>query len=218
MRLPNIRTLFLDIGGVLLTNGWGHEARNKTASHFKLNSEELNERHHLTFNAYEQGELTLSEYLERVVFYEKRPFFENDFIAFMLKQSTAYQETIEYFKQLKKTHAIKIFAVNNEGRELNAFRIKEYKLLELFDAFISSCFVHVRKPDPAIFAMAVDVSQTLPEKILFIDDRLMFVEVAQSIGIHAIHHQELDTTKTLLKKFDFQQLETVEHGNGRANV
>jgi putative hydrolase of the HAD superfamily len=201
MKVSPIKTLFLDIGGVLLTNGWGLEARTKTAAHFKLNLEELNERHHLAFDAYEQGKLTLSEYLKRIVFYEKRSFFENDFVTFMLKQSTAHQATIDYFKQVKKFHHIKIIAVSNEGRELNAFRIKEHKLFELFDAFISSCFVHVRKPDPAIFTMAVDVSQTLPEQILFIDDRPMFVEVAQSLGIHAIHHQGLEETKNRLKKF-----------------
>lgn len=205
MKAPEIHTLFLDIGGVLLTNGWGREARNKTAAHFQLDTSEVNERHHLAFDAYEQGKLTLSEYLARIVFYEERSFTENDFVTFMLKQSMAHQDTIDYFKEIKESHQLKVIAVSNEGRELNAFRISEYKLFELFDAFISSCFVHLRKPDPAIFRMAVDVSQTPIEQILFVDDRLMFVEVAQSLGIHAIHYQGLDATKVLLNKFGLQQ-------------
>ncbi|HEV8514756.1 MAG TPA: HAD family phosphatase [Cyclobacteriaceae bacterium] len=203
MIATKITTLFLDIGGVLLTNGWGHEARSETAAHFQLDFNELNERHHLAFDAYEQGRLTLGEYLKRIVFYEKRSFFENDFVTFMLKQSRPYQDTIDCFKEIKKKYHVKIIAVSNEGRELNAFRIKEFKLFELFDVFISSCFVHIRKPDPAIFNMAIDIAQTLPEQILFIDDRSMFVEVAQSLGIHAIHYQGLETVKLQLKRFGF---------------
>ena len=97
-----ITTLFLDIGGVLLTNGWGKEQRNNAIKHFKLDSNEMNERHHLTFDTYEEGKLTLTEYLERVVFYTKRKFSQNEFIKFMMKESVAYPETIKFFMQLKK--------------------------------------------------------------------------------------------------------------------
>src|SRR6478752_7226483 len=146
-----ITTLFLDIGGVLLTAGWGHESRNKAVKHFKLNAEELNERHHLTFDTYEEGKLTLSEYLKRIVFYEERSFSEQDFITFMFKQSLPFQDTIDFFKEIKKRYQLKIIAVSNEGRELNTYRIQTFKLNELFDAFVCSSFVHMRKPDSDIF-------------------------------------------------------------------
>ncbi len=196
-----ITTLFLDIGGVLLTNGWGHEARNEAVEHFGLEGEEMNERHHLTFDTYEEGKLTLNEYLQRVVFYETRQFSSDDFITFMFKQSLAYPDTINFFKEIKKRYHVRVIAVSNEGRELNAFRIKEYKLNELFDAFVSSCFVHLRKPDADIFRMATDISQTAPEHSLYIDDRLMFVKVAQSLGMCGIHYKGLDDAKNQLKTF-----------------
>jgi putative hydrolase of the HAD superfamily len=196
-----ITTLFLDIGGVLLTNGWGHEARNNAISHFKLNRDELNERHHLTFDTYEEGKLTLSEYLKRIVFYETRAFSEDEFITFMFKQSLPLQEAIDFFKEIKKQYQLKVIAVSNEGRELNAYRITQFKLNELFDAYVSSSFVHLRKPDADIFRMAVDISQTAPEQLLYIDDRHMFVEVAQSLGMHGIHYKGLDDAKNQLKEF-----------------
>ena len=68
-----ITALFLDIGGVLLTDGWDH-ARKRAATKFKLELAEKEDRHHLTFETYEEGKLTLEEYLGRVVFYQKRPF------------------------------------------------------------------------------------------------------------------------------------------------
>ncbi len=203
MKEKKITTLFLDIGGVLLTNGWGQTARNKTIAHFKLDGNVVNERHHLTFDTYEEGKLTLTDYLKRVIFYEKRKFSENDFTTFMFNQSLAYHDTIKFFKEIKKRYRLKVIAVSNEGRELNAYRIKKYKLNELFDAFVSSSYVHLRKPDVDIFLMAGDISQTLPENSLFIDDRLMFVQVAQTIGINGIHFEGLDKVKTQLKTFGF---------------
>jgi putative hydrolase of the HAD superfamily len=198
-----ITTLFLDIGGVVLTNGWGHEARDKAVAHFKLDHDELNERHHLTFDTYEEGKLTLSEYLKRIVFYEPRSFSENEFTAFMFKQSLPYQDTIIFFKELKKRYQLKVIAVSNEGRELNSYRITEFKLSELFDAFVSSSFVHLRKPDTDIFQMAIDISQTHPSHSLYIDDRRMFVEVAQSLGLSGIHYKGLELMKTQLSTFGF---------------
>jgi putative hydrolase of the HAD superfamily len=69
-----ITTLFLDIGGVLFTNGWDRHARKRAATNFKLKFAEMEERHHLTFDTCEEGKLTLEEYLARVVFYQKRAF------------------------------------------------------------------------------------------------------------------------------------------------
>ena len=201
MTTPKITTLFLDIGGVLLTNGWDGEARDKVIEHFKLDGAELNDRHHLTFDTYEEGKLSLTEYLNRIVFYEPRSFSQDDFIAVMYKQSLPFQKTIDYFKEIKKQYHLKVIAVSNEGRELNAYRIKEFKLNELFDAYISSSFVHLRKPDEDIFRMATDISQTLPEHSLYVDDRLMFVRIAQSLGMNGLHYKGLDGAKTHLETF-----------------
>ena len=148
--------------------------------------------------------MTLNEYLKRIVFYEPRQFSEDDFITFMFKQSIAYPDTIDFFKAIKKRYQVRVIAVSNEGRELNAFRIKEYKLNELFDAVISSSFVHLRKPDVDIFRMAIDISQTSPEHSLYIDDRHMFVEVAQTLGMNGIHYQGLKEAKIKLKAFGFE--------------
>jgi hypothetical protein len=96
-----ITTLFLDIGGVLLTNGWDHHARKRAATNFKLELAEMEDRHHLTFDTYEEGKLTLEEYLGRVVFYQKRPFTRAQFRRFMFAQSKPYPEMIELVRKLK---------------------------------------------------------------------------------------------------------------------
>ena len=201
MKPIRIKTIFLDIGGVLLTNGWGRESRKKAIAHFRLDAAETEERHHLTFDTYEEGKLTLEEYLKRTVFYEPRSFTQEDFITFMYAQSDAYPDVIAFFKALKQKLQLRIFAVSNEGRELNAYRINRFGLNELFDAFVSSSYVHMRKPDAGIFRMAADISQTPPEQSVYIDDRLMFVEVAQSLGMHGIHFCGLEDVKEKLNAF-----------------
>lgn len=204
MNTNPITTLFLDIGGVLLTNGWGRTERQRTVEHFHLNLQEVNERHHLTYDTYESGKLTLDEYLDRVVFYEPRSFSKEDFRGVMFTQSQPLEGAIEFFKAVKAQNGLRVLAVSNEGRELNAYRIRQFKLDQLFDAFISSSFVHLRKPDADIFHMACDIAQAAPQEVLYMDDRLMFVQVASSLGLRCHHYEGVEKAKFHLQSLGFQ--------------
>lgn len=189
-----VTALFLDIGGVLLTNGWDHQARELAAQTFDLDLDEMEDRHHLTFDTYEVGKLTLEEYLSRVVFYRKRPFTRAQFRRFMLAQSKPFPQMIELVRKLKARDGLKIVVVSNEGRELTVNRIRKFKLDRFVDFFISSCFVHFRKPDEDIYRMALDVAQVPAGQVVYIEDRLMFVQVAEALGIRGIHHTDYKST------------------------
>ncbi len=203
-----ITTLFLDVGGVLLTNGWGHESRALAAKAFDLNLDEMEGRHHLTFDTYEVGKLTLEEYLSRTVFYEQRPFTRETFREFMFAQSQPYAEMIELVRKLKAQHGLRIATVNNEARELNSHRIQRFKLAEFVDFFISSCFVHFRKPDADIFRLALDISQVPAEQVVYIDDQPLFVQVAEGLGIRGIRHTDYRSTCAQLAAFGLQDRES----------
>ena len=189
-----ITTLFLDIGGVLLNNGWDHQARRRVAKHFKLEWAEMEERHRLIFETHEEGKLTFKEYLGRVVFYQKRPFTRAQFRRLMCAQSKPYPEMIELVARLKIRYRLKIAVVNNEARELNAYRIRRFKLDGFVDSFISSCFVHVRKPDADIFRLALDISQAPARQVVYIENTPMFVQVAEGLGIRSILHTDYKST------------------------
>ena len=190
----SITTIFTDVGGVLLTNGWGRSGRKKAIEVFNLDPVETEERHHLTFDTYEVGKISLDEYLDRVVFYQARNFTKDDFRGFMFEQSQPYPEMIELLRTLKEKYNLKIAVVNNEGRELNDYRIQKFKLGAFADFFISSSFVHFRKPDADIFRIAIDVAQVPVGKIVYIDDRPLFVQVAESLGLKGIVHTDHDDT------------------------
>jgi len=199
--MTQITTLFLDIGGVLLTNGWDSKARRRAAELFHLDCDEMNERHHLTFDTYEEGKLTLDDYLSRVVFHEERPFSRQEFREFMFAQSRPFPEMIELVCRLKERHRLKVAAVSNEGRELTTYRISEFRLGTFIDFFVSSCFVHYRKPDTDIYRIALDIAQVEPAQVVYIEDRAMFVETARGLGIEGIVHTGCESTGQELARF-----------------
>lgn len=194
-----ITALFLDIGGVLLTNGWDRHAREKACETFSLDWNEVDERHHLTFDTYEEGKLTLEEYLNRVIFYKVQTFAREDFKSFMYAQSQPFQEMIDYVKALKARYQLKTVVVSNEGRELTVYRIRKFDLDTFVDYFIASSFVHIRKPDEDIYRIALDTAQVSPEQVAYIEDRALFVEVGQTYGLRAIQHTSLESTRLALE-------------------
>ena len=204
MRKDTIVALFLDIGNVLLTNGWDHGMRQQAAEKFGLDYEEMNERHHLTFDTYEEGKLSLAEYLGRVVFCSPRSFSPKDFTDFIFAQSKPKPDMIQLVQELKQRYGLKTAAVSNEGRELTLYRVKKFHLSSFIDFFISSCFVHLRKPDEDIYRLALDCAQVEAEQVVYIDDRQMFVEVAAGLGINGIHHADLASTRKALADFGLQ--------------
>ncbi len=133
MKTNRPTALFLDVGGVLLTNGWDRSMRQRAAETFKLDYDEMDERHHLTFDTYEEGKLSLNEYLKRSLSISSLP------------------------------RASSVFA-NRMPISIACFRCRS----------------------------------SLTERVVYIEDRFMFVEVAQSLGIRGIHHRDYDTTRTAL--------------------
>jgi len=200
-RANQITCLFLDIGGVLLTNGWDHQARRRAAKHFKLNWAQMQERHELNFEIQEQDKISFQEYLARVVFWEKRSFTRAEFRQFMFRQSKPFTEMIELVRNLKAKYNLKVFVVSNEAREVNAYRIRQFKLDGFVDAFISSCFVHLRKPDADIFRLALDIAQVPARQIIYIDNTPLFVLVAERLGIRSILHTDYQSTSAKLAAF-----------------
>ena len=203
-RAAPVTTLFLDVGEVLLTDGWDHLARHRAAKHFKLAWAEMEERQALVFETHEEGRMTFQEYLDWVVFYRKRPFTRSQFRDFIFAQSKPYPGMIELIARLKVRYGLKIVVVSNESREMNAYRIRAFKLDRLADAFITSCFVHMRKPDVNIFRLALDVAQTTPARIVYIDNTPMFVQIAEGLGIRSILHVDLKSTCAKLASFGLQ--------------
>jgi putative hydrolase of the HAD superfamily len=197
--LADITTLFWDIGGVILTNGWDRFSRREAATAFQFDYEEFQDRHDLTFPAFDSGQITLNEYLDRTLFYRPRSFSREEFTAFMFAQSKEHTDTRAIVADAARTGKYFVGSINNEPFELNQYRIAAFHLRRDLIVFFSSCYVHSRKPEETIFRVALEVTQRPAEECVFIDDRPLNLEAPRRLGMTVIHHQNAEQTRAELR-------------------
>lgn len=183
-------TLFFDVGGVCLTNGWDTDARLAAASHFALDVGETEDRHQALADGFERGELSLDAYLEHVVFHRNRSFSRDSFIAFMRSRSQPHSASLSAIGRLASDGLYRLATINNESREMNRYRLETFGLGKMFSAFFSSCYLGVRKPDARIYEIALDVMRADRAASLFVDDREENVAGARAVGLRALHAPE----------------------------
>ena len=184
-----------------MSDGWGHESRQEAARLFDLDYPEMELLHNSIFNVYEIGKITLDDYIDIAVFNKKRKFSRDEFKEVMFSQSSELPFMLRWLVQWKQNRSdVRIISINNEGKELNDYRIKKFGLHRCFDAFISSGEVGMSKPDPGIFKLAIGVAQRDPQQCFYFDDRSILAEAAQRIGIQAYHHRDFETTKALIER------------------
>jgi len=179
-----VSALFFDVGGVLLSNGWDRVSRHHCIEAFGLDWEEFQDRHEFVSESFETGAMTLDDYLDRTVFYRPRSFSRREFREGMYAESHAIPGTLEFVSTLKGRYLL--CTLNNESRELNHYRIGRFGLRDVFDLFLTSAYVGVKKPHREIYQLALDITHREPGEVAFIDDRSMNLEGAKELGIHTI--------------------------------
>jgi putative hydrolase of the HAD superfamily len=182
--MADIRALFLDVGGVLLSNAWDHEERDLAITQFQLDKASLESRHKELYVPFEQGKMTLDQYLDRAIFYEPRTFSREEFKQFMFSLSKAKPQALELARTLAQKCVMG--TINNESRELNEYRIETFRLPDIFDLFVTSCYVGIRKPDERIYRLALDVTHHAPDECCFLDDRPENIKTAAQLGFHTV--------------------------------
>lgn len=198
--MSEIRAIFWDVGGVLLTNAWDHTQRLAALEHFHLDVEEFQSRHEMVVSSFERGKITLDEYLDRTVFYRSRPFTRDEFRDFMFSLSQPMPEVLALARALADSRKYFMGTINNESRELNLYRIEKFSFREIFRLFVSSCFVGLRKPESGIYRLAIELTQINPEECCFIDDRALNLEIAEKMGMHTIQMQTPEQLREELMK------------------
>ncbi|HXR40092.1 MAG TPA: HAD-IA family hydrolase [Terracidiphilus sp.] len=185
--------ILFDVGGVLLTNGWDHGERADAMSHFHLDPAAFEARHTAAYPAWERGAIPLKDYLDATVFCEPRSFSQDEFFAFILTQSRVLPNgALGILAEVAASDKCMVGALNNEARETNEYRFQKFGLRRYFKVALSSCYLGLRKPEPAIYKCALDILGRPAERILFIDDRAENVAGAQAAGIQAIRFAGAD--------------------------
>ena len=189
----DITHVFFDIGGVLGTNGWDREQRARAVEHFGLD-EDFEQRHQELAGDWEVGRISLVEYLESAVFYAPRSFSRAEFESFMLEQSQPFRESLLIAEDLRaRRPGLRLMTLNNESAELNNHRIEHFGLRPLFSAFLSSCWLGVRKPSRVMFQRGLGVAQAEAARVVFVDDRAQNLAPARALGFQTVHFTSADS-------------------------
>jgi putative hydrolase of the HAD superfamily len=193
--LSGIASIFFDVGGVLLTNAWDHAERAQALARFKVDLKEFQPLHQDVVEKFECGEITLDQYLERTIFFRPRTFSPEQFKSCMFSLSQALAGRLELAMSLAKSGKVFVGTINNESRELNAYRIQTFGLRQLFSVFVSSCYVGLRKPNESIYRCALELTQRVPKECCFIDDREENLVPAAKLGMRVIQARSTEQIK-----------------------
>ncbi len=204
MPQTRFKVLYSDIGGVLGTNGWDTSVRDTICGRFALDATEIAARHRLMFDSYERGYMTFEDYLRHVFFGSPRPFSLEQIRDLAFAQSVAWPENIAFFQSVKNLNRLKLGLISNEGEGITEHRVSKFKLRELADFMLISHFVHMRKPDRSIWQLALDLAQVTVEESIYVDDRVMFANVAAEMGFTSIHHITLEDTASQFESLGLQ--------------
>lgn len=185
---------------MLLSNAWDRMQRRRALQQFHLDELDFEDRHEMLVSSFERGKLSLQDYLQRTVFYRPRSFSLDDFTKFMFSLSQPCGDTLELARSLAGSCRYLMSTLNNESSELNLYRIQTYGLREIFDVFVSSCFVGLRKPEEGIYRLALEITQHSPQECCFLDDRPLNVEAAARLGMHAIRVESTQQLQQELQK------------------
>ncbi|MDX2036693.1 MAG: HAD hydrolase-like protein [Isosphaeraceae bacterium] len=191
-------TLFFDIGGVLLTNGWDTAARKRVAARFEIDYPEFQTRHEMLKTAFETGRLSLDAYVRKAVFHRRRDFHPEDFKRAMFDSSERLGDTLEFVHALSRAGNCRLYTLNNESRELHEHRVAAFGLDQIFRGFLTSCYLGQVKPDEAIYSNALGIAACRPEDAIFIDDRALNVEPALAMGLVAHQFTGLEELRAFL--------------------
>ena len=194
-----IRAIYWDIGGVLLTNGWDHQERARVLEQFAIPREEYEQRHEGANDRWERGELSDEEFLKQTVFFKERSFTPAQFLQAVREQSRWLPGGAKnVIAALRQNNSLKMAMLNNESGPLNDYRIEKFGLTEYFDGFFCSAYLGMRKPEPRIFRAAAAMLHFRPEECAFVDDRDSNCAAAAEVGMHAIQYKGEDALKDAL--------------------
>jgi putative hydrolase of the HAD superfamily len=192
---PEIRAIYWDIGGVLLTNGWDHEERARVLQQFAIPRDEYEARHPDANDRWERGELSDEEFLQQTVFFKERSFTPAEFIRAVREQSKwlpgGAKNVVAALRKNNPLNSggLKMAMLNNESGPLNDYRIETFGLAQYFDGFFSSAYIGMRKPEPRIFRAGAAMLHFKPEECAFVDDRDKNCAAAAGVGMHAIQYK-----------------------------
>ena len=193
----SIEAVLFDLHGVLTSSPWEGLAAVGTGGHSQEDVLAVMLGDYATdgdhpWHRLERGEIGLGEYLHAVMALAKEADVELDFNQLRgFNERIVVQDAVVDKVRSLRTEGYKTGVVTNNVREASAGWRALLPVDELFDVIVDSSDVGVRKPDPAIFVVALErLGGIAPSAAVFLDDAPGNVEGARRAGLHAIHVED----------------------------
>jgi putative hydrolase of the HAD superfamily len=118
----------------------------------------------------------------------------------MCSQSVPDEASIRIARALQADSRYTLMTLNNEAEELNIYRIEAFGISQIFEAFLSSCWLGVRKPIRRFYHRALGIAHAEPASSLFIDDRQQNLTPARALGMNVIHFTSAEQLRSDLER------------------
>ncbi len=203
-----IRTIFWDLGGVLLTNGWDVHQRAHVLSSLGVNLPAYEAVHDIYNYFWERGLASAQDFFRDTVLLPNPQLqltFDQLWPLVCAESKILHPECFDILAALQASGRYRLATLNNESRELNAHRLDAFDLRRFFSYFLCSGYLHEMKPAPGFYRYAIEISGLPPSSALFIDDKDENCAAARALGMqtilfespgqlqHELHHLGIQT-------------------------
>ena len=197
-----ITTVLFDFAGVITSSPWGALAAAGGGDlELLIGSYEEDTDH--PWHRVERGEMAIQDWAAEIAEMGKEQGVEVDFgpLAALLGEMTVHQQIVDRIRSLKG-EGYRVGLITNNVREGSASWRALIPVDELFEVVIDSSEVGMRKPNPAIYHLALEqLGVTDPATAVFLDDAPGNVEGARRAGLHSILVEDPDAAIAALDLF-----------------
>jgi HAD superfamily hydrolase (TIGR01509 family) len=201
-----IKTIFWDIGGVLLTNGWDKDQRSRVLMQLGVDVPDYELRHDAANFFWERGLSTANEFFRKTVFHPDQPSrnftYDDLWLQVCAESKVLHPGCFNILAALNDSKQYKVATLNNESRELDEYRLDTFHLRHYFDFFLCSGYVREMKPHPDIYRAAIEISGTPAPQTVFIDDKQENCDAAAAFGMNTIRFQSPEQLSSALAQLD----------------
>ena len=150
---------------------------------------------------FELGKISPKTYYERLKKSLKLSWTYEQFVRSWNNIFVENRDVTQILERLHKRH--RLFALSNTNALYIEYIKQTFPSLGFFEGWVASCDVGFRKPDPQIYALALERAGVEPSQAVYIDDRPELVEAGKSVGLTAIRFQNSNQLEQDLRDAGF---------------
>ena len=183
-----IKTIFFDLGEVVLTNDWHYDCPEKFSEYskyFGITYDDMERGWNEAWPKYELGVISENKFWE--IFLKTARARNIDIDKAKLLWRKYFSSKPEMFPSLAKLKEnYKLVVLSATGKEWLNYKIRKYNLHKYFSDYITTFNTGLKKTDENIYYLAAKKLDVKLQECLLIDDTDKVIQTANSVGMKTI--------------------------------